>query len=129
MYNICNNYSIKTRESLSLKVKCLFTIKGNEMKFIKLSLAAALVASVAFAEEPKSDLEISANVAMTSNYVWRGMTQSSNSPAVQGGIDLAKSQSVYEYTYFMQFLPFMLAPEGKRCLVIGLGLVVFASWF
>ncbi|WP_372999876.1 TorF family putative porin [Sulfurimonas sp.] len=58
------------------------------MKFIKLSLAAALVASVAFAEEAKSDLEISANVAMTSNYVWRGMTQSNDSPAIQGGLDV-----------------------------------------
>lgn len=58
------------------------------MKFIKLSLAAALVVSVAFAEEKKSDLGVSANVAMTSNYVWRGMTQSADSPAIQGGFDL-----------------------------------------
>ncbi|EDZ63342.1 protein belonging to CHP02001 [Sulfurimonas gotlandica GD1] len=58
------------------------------MKFIKLSLAAALVVSVAFAEEKKSDLGVSANVAMASNYVWRGMTQSADSPAIQGGIDL-----------------------------------------
>jgi len=40
---------------------------------------------------------------------------------LQGGIDLADNQSVYEYSYFMQFLPFMLVPEGKRCLMIGLG--------
>ena len=33
-------------------------------------------------------LEMSANIAITSNYVWRGMTQTSNSPALQGGIDL-----------------------------------------
>ncbi|MCD6212045.1 MAG: hypothetical protein J7J02_03590, partial [Sulfurovum sp.] len=31
---------------------------------------------------------VSANLAITSNYVWRGMTQTANSPAVQGGIDL-----------------------------------------
>ncbi|MDA3907830.1 MAG: TorF family putative porin [Sulfurimonas sp.] len=58
------------------------------MKFIKLSLAAALAVTMAYAEEKKSDLEISANVAMTSNYVWRGMTQSDDSPAIQGGFDL-----------------------------------------
>ena len=58
------------------------------MKFIKLSLAAALAVTVAFAEESASDLGVSANVAMTSNYVWRGMTQNNNSPAVQGGFDL-----------------------------------------
>ncbi len=57
------------------------------MKLLKLSLAAALAVTVAFAED-KSDLGVSANVAMTSNYVWRGMTQSKNSPAIQGGFDL-----------------------------------------
>jgi len=71
------------------------------MKFTKLSLVAALAVSTAFAggdiapvepavEAPvvESALEISANLAITSNYVWRGMTQTANSPAVQGGIDL-----------------------------------------
>ena len=72
------------------------------MKLTKLSLVAALAVSTAFAggdiapvepvvEAPvveESALEISANLAITSNYVWRGMTQTANSPAVQGGIDL-----------------------------------------
>jgi len=73
------------------------------MKLTKLSLVAALAVSTAFAggdiapiepvavvETPaaESALEISANLAITSNYVWRGMTQTANSPAVQGGIDL-----------------------------------------
>ncbi len=73
------------------------------MKLTKLSLVAALAVSTAFAggdiapveptivETPmavESALEISANMAITSNYVWRGMTQSANSPAIQGGIDL-----------------------------------------
>lgn len=40
------------------------------------------------ATEAPSDFTTSANLALTSNYVWRGMTQTSNSPAVQGGIDL-----------------------------------------
>jgi len=72
------------------------------MKFTKLSLVAALAVSSAFAggdivpvaepvvveAAPESAFEVSANLAITSNYVWRGMTQSANSPAVQGGIDL-----------------------------------------
>jgi len=62
-------------------------IKENSMKLIKLSLATVLAVTVAFADE-KSDLGISANVAMTSNYIWRGMTQTENSPAIQGGFDL-----------------------------------------
>ncbi len=58
------------------------------MNLLKLSLAAALAVTVTYAEETKSDLGISANVALTSNYVWRGMTQTENSPAIQGGFDL-----------------------------------------
>ena len=70
-------------------------------KITTLSLVAAFAVSSAFAggdiapvEEvvveaaPESALEVSANLAITSNYVWRGMTQTANSPAVQGGIDL-----------------------------------------
>ena len=68
------------------------------MKLIKLSLVAALFAgSVAFAEE-KSDLNLSANVALTSNYVWRGMTQSDDSPAIQGGFD-ADYKGIYVGTW------------------------------
>lgn len=72
------------------------------MKFTKLSLIAALAVSAAMAggdiapveptvETPavESALSVSANLALTSNYVWRGMTQTDNSPAVQGGIDLS----------------------------------------
>ena len=71
------------------------------MKFTKLSLVAALAVSSAFAggdiapaepvvveAAPESAFEVSANLAITSNYVWRGMTQTANSPAVQGGVDL-----------------------------------------
>ena len=57
------------------------------MKLIKLSLAAAMAVTFAYAEEA-SEVGVSANMSITSNYVWRGMTQSHNSPAVQGGIDL-----------------------------------------
>ena len=57
------------------------------MKSIKLSLVTVIIASTILANE-KPELNTSANVAMTSNYVWRGMTQSDNSPAIQGGFDL-----------------------------------------
>ena len=74
------------------------------MKLTKLSLIAVFAISTAFAggdiapveemveapapvvEEPS--VELSANLAIASNYVWRGMTQTANSPAVQGGLDL-----------------------------------------
>jgi len=58
------------------------------MKLLKMSLVAALFASSTLLAEETSGVEISANVALTSNYVWRGMTQSQDSPAIQGGFDL-----------------------------------------
>lgn len=39
------------------------------------------------------DLEVSASVAATSNYVWRGNTQSESRPAIQGAFD-------FDYTLF-----------------------------
>jgi len=58
------------------------------MKLIKLSLVGALLASSSLVADIVSDTEVSANVALTSNYVWRGMSQTGNSSAVQGGVDL-----------------------------------------
>jgi uncharacterized protein (TIGR02001 family) len=50
--------------------------------------AAPAAAPTAEAESPHS---LSANVAMTTNYMFRGVSQTDNGPAVQGGFD-------YEYT-------------------------------
>ncbi|MDT8339086.1 MAG: TorF family putative porin [Sulfurimonas sp.] len=58
------------------------------MKLLKLSVITALLATSIFAEAEKSGVSVSANVALTSNYVWRGMTQTKDSPAIQGGVDL-----------------------------------------
>jgi uncharacterized protein (TIGR02001 family) len=58
------------------------------MKLLKLSLAAAIAVTVACAQESDSEIGLSANVALTSNYIWRGMTQTKNSPALQGGFDV-----------------------------------------
>jgi len=59
------------------------------MKSLKLSLIAAIAATTLVTTSVVADsgVSISANVAATSNYVWRGMTQTNNAPAVQGGID------------------------------------------
>jgi len=71
------------------------------MKMTKLSLVAAFAVSSAFAGGDIAPVEVvetpvveesaftaSANMAITSNYIWRGQTQTSNAPAIQGGIDL-----------------------------------------
>lgn len=43
---------------------------------------ASLASGVAMAE-------LSANIGVTSNYVWRGLTQTDDGPALQGGLDYA----------------------------------------
>ncbi len=48
---------------------------------------------------------------------------------VQGGVDVNNGQSIYEYAYFLQFLPYALNPDGKNCLVIGLGAGVVPAWY
>jgi len=69
------------------------------MKVKKLSLIAIMAISSALYADgdisaaeavstPASDFTYSTNMALTSNYVWRGISQTDNSPAIQGGIDL-----------------------------------------
>ncbi len=48
---------------------------------------------------------------------------------VQGGIDMNSGLSVYEYAYLLQFLPYALNPDGKNCLVIGLGAGLVPAWY
>ncbi|CAA6813165.1 MAG: Unknown protein [uncultured Sulfurovum sp.] len=60
------------------------------MKFTKLSLIAAVAAStITMTTSAMAEVELSANVSATNNYVWRGMSQTNNQAAVQGGVDLA----------------------------------------
>ncbi len=66
------------------------------MKLNKIGLSAAMAVTFAYAEESSSTtmahyadgVGVSANVNLTSNYVWRGLTLTDDSPAVQGGMDL-----------------------------------------
>ena len=58
------------------------------MKFTKLSLISAVAVS-AITTTAMAEIEVSANIGATNNYVWRGMTQDFNKAAVQGGVDLA----------------------------------------
>lgn len=48
---------------------------------------------------------------------------------IQGGIDMNNRLPVYEYAYFMEFLPYSLNPAGKNCLVIGLGAGIIPMWY
>ncbi len=48
---------------------------------------------------------------------------------VQGGIDMNNGLSIYGYSYFLQFIPYSLVPNGRNCLVIGLGLGAVPRWY
>jgi uncharacterized protein (TIGR02001 family) len=50
--------------------------------FKKTLIAASLLAAPVLAQA-----EISANVALTTDYVWRGVSQTNEDPAIQGGFD------------------------------------------
>lgn len=61
-------------------------------------LAAALAACIStpvLAEDVGNGLDLSANVALSNDYVWRGVTQTGGDPAVSGGFDLAHDIGLY----------------------------------
>lgn len=70
---------------------------GAKDKLLRsLILAALVVPGVAQAEDvPASPHTLTANIGLVSNYVFRGITQTVNKPALQGGIDYAHASGVY----------------------------------
>ena len=62
-------------------------------------LASACISGIATAEEPTGDHQFSANVAMTTDYIWRGISQADNGPAIQGGFDYAHASGFYLGTW------------------------------
>ncbi|MGD9472303.1 MAG: TorF family putative porin [Novosphingobium sp.] len=63
-------------------------------------LASAAVATPAFAQdEAESDITVSGNVALVSDYRFRGFSLSDGDPAIQGGIDIAHSSGFYVGTW------------------------------
>lgn len=61
----------------------------------KLLITAALLASVPLSQSAFAEGPISANVALTSNYIFRGVTQNNEDPALQGGFDYEHKSGFY----------------------------------
>ena len=59
-----------------------------------LSGAATTIAFAADAPAPEAS-PITANVTVASNYIYRGLTQTNNKPAIQGGFDYAHESGFY----------------------------------
>ncbi len=64
------------------------------MKLTKIAVAAGtlMIGGSAIAE-------VSANIGATNNYIWRGVTQTSNDAAVSGGLDYANDNGLYAGTW------------------------------
>jgi uncharacterized protein (TIGR02001 family) len=62
---------------------------------LSLSIAAAAVSMPAQAADIGGGLDLSGNLALTTNYMWRGFTQTNNQEAIQGGLDLAHESGLY----------------------------------
>ncbi|MFK8048651.1 MAG: TorF family putative porin [Halioglobus sp.] len=65
-------------------------------KLLPAALATSLLAGATAAQ---AEMEISANVALTTDYKFRGISQSDESPALQGGFDLAFDNGMYVGTW------------------------------
>jgi uncharacterized protein (TIGR02001 family) len=80
----------------------LLTSENFSMKTIVSALVlTGLVGApgVVMAEEPASPHTLSANVSLTSNYVFRGISQTQNGPAIQGGVDYSHASGFYLGTW------------------------------
>ncbi|MFH0934882.1 MAG: TorF family putative porin, partial [Pseudomonadota bacterium] len=62
---------------------------------LKKNLLVAALASAFAMPAMAEDLTFSSNVTLTSNYLYRGISQTGNKAAIQGGFDLAHASGVY----------------------------------
>jgi uncharacterized protein (TIGR02001 family) len=74
--------------------------KGNMMnkKLLTAALAATLMSGAGYSQA-EDEFAISGNIALTSDYRFRGISQSDESPAVQGGFDASFSPGFYIGTW------------------------------
>jgi uncharacterized protein (TIGR02001 family) len=71
------------------------------MKRVRYGLASAvaMMLTAGLAPVAQSQVELSGNVAIVSDYVFRGISQTSEEPAIQGGIDVGLPYGVYLGTW------------------------------
>lgn len=60
-----------------------------------LAVSACIIPVAAHAETQVGDFALSANVGLVSDYVFRGISQTDEGPAVQGGFDVTHSSGLY----------------------------------
>ena len=57
------------------------------------------IPAMALADDPAPPNPLTANIGLTTNYVFRGISQSQNGPAIQGGVDYAHPSGFYVGTW------------------------------
>ncbi|MFS8608055.1 MAG: TorF family putative porin [Gammaproteobacteria bacterium] len=62
-------------------------------------LVSAFVAAGWLSAASAQEASLTANAAVTNNYVWRGLTQTMNEPAVSGGLDYVTDSGFYIGTW------------------------------
>jgi uncharacterized protein (TIGR02001 family) len=68
------------------------------MKILKITAIAAAVLAASGVSQMAS-AEVSANIGVTSNYLWRGVSQSGDSASVSGGLDYSDESGFYAGTW------------------------------
>jgi uncharacterized protein (TIGR02001 family) len=72
--------------------------RSTHMKILKFTaIAAAVLAASSFSQVAFAEVE--ANIGVTSNYLWRGVSQSGDSASVSGGIDYSNDSGFYAGTW------------------------------
>jgi len=76
------------------------SLQKKAISAVAVGLLTGLACASAFAEDaPAADAPevspITANVTVASNYIYRGLTQTNNKPAIQGGFDYAHESGLY----------------------------------
>jgi uncharacterized protein (TIGR02001 family) len=74
------------------------TLQKTAISAVAVALLAGLTTTAAFAADEPAAPEVSpitANVTVASNYIYRGLTQTNNKPAIQGGFDYAHESGFY----------------------------------
>jgi uncharacterized protein (TIGR02001 family) len=71
------------------------TLHKTAISAVAVGLLSGLAHTSAFAEDAPEVSPITANVTVASNYIYRGLTQTNNKPAIQGGFDYAHESGLY----------------------------------
>jgi uncharacterized protein (TIGR02001 family) len=94
MHQAFNPIFITTSKEHQMK-----TLHKTAMSAVAVALLSGLACTSAFAEEAAAEAPevspVTANVTVASNYIYRGLTQTNNKPAIQGGFDYAHESGFY----------------------------------